>query len=145
VWQTLSTEPQDTWSGPVGAPLSLTHSVQIRFDWNDQGWGNRKGVVAVVEHGGRAANDYERPPPATEITSTRRSGAGYAEHHCTQTQLSWAPRGYETELWLKPGGGGGHILYVENLHARVVVVNYKAPSRIISRDFKNLTFCESKN
>ena len=120
-WQSSSSLPGNDWSGPTGAPLSLTHSIELCWDWSDQGWGNQKGALAItLSDEDRAANDYETPP-ATEITSTLRQGSrAYAPHSDSPRSLSYHPTDSSFAIWLKAGGGGGHMLNVSGLRARVV-------------------------
>ena len=120
-WHLVDIGNQQEEHGEEKTAISMIHSVELKFTWFDQGWGNRKGVISIVEQGKRAANDYE-PPPEGVITSTLQELGTYAEHSEAEGQLCWKNRSNCFEIWLTPGGGGGHSLTVKNCSLTLFVI-----------------------
>ena len=92
------------------------HSCAIAFLWKDQGWGNRKGMLSVVEEGGKAPGDYAQWAP--EVVA----GLEPAPHELTRDVVSFRVRpGVRSyRLWVRVGGGGGHSLSVIKVQATVL-------------------------
>jgi hypothetical protein len=100
---------------PVDIPKQAgveTHSVQLQFRWQDQGWGNRKGRLYIVQ------NDPNSPPNPNArfaggklICETEED----APHEPGQGSLLWHLSDHDQySIWYKVGGGGGHALRVTN-------------------------------
>lgn len=87
-----------------------THSILIRSQWWDQGWGERKSKLFIVGH---------RPDDEDfDIFSGRIvAEAPFAEHFASNIVLSFRPKRNEIYyLWYKVGGGGGHRLNIEEVY-----------------------------
>ena len=126
-------ETKQTWHNPSSRysahewqdlPLDANtrrraHSVLLKCRWQDQGWGNRKGMLSVVAEGGTAPNDY------TRWSEKVLAGAEPAPHDQQPLALSFrAPEGAELppcKLFARAGGGGGHSLTVSQLCVRALV------------------------
>lgn len=95
------------------------HSVVLHCQWKDQGWGNVKGMLSVVEgENGRAPDDYK---PWSDVVVC---GKAPAPHQWTALSLGFVPKRAHLAhywLWARAGGGGGHSLHVANLQVRAVV------------------------
>lgn len=102
-WQTLPT-------------VSNAHSILIKGNWNDQGWGNRKGMISVVAKDGKAPDDYE------SWSDLVVCGKEPAPHSFESLSLSFYPVDdmQPYKIWLRIGGGGGHYLRVRNFSVRVL-------------------------
>lgn len=96
----------------IKIPLILeekVHSVLFHAIWRDQGWGNRKGEIAIT-------STVEKRP--TEIVAR----SGIADHHDTSLQLSFKVEpGKEYYLMYKVGGGGGHSLHVMEVDLKYLI------------------------
>ena len=87
-------------------PLSQIqiHTIQFMCDYKDQGWGNRKGELYIRED--KSQNNYDGNIVAR---------SPIAEHHETALKLSFQPKsGKKYTMCYQIGGGGGHVLYVNN-------------------------------
>ena len=102
----------------IGARSALRgHSVFLRCKWKDQGWGNKKGMLAVVRDGGKAPDDYQ---PWGEAVVC---GKEPAPHEWEDLYLMFRLDGNEGcsstyRLCARPGGGGGHSLEVRDMTVR---------------------------
>jgi len=94
-----------------------TLSIDLQFDFVDQGWGNLKGQIFVVA-------DRGEPYKPLEGFQTRRVVARSpgAQHRSTHIKLSFEPKMDEKcHLWYKVGGGGGHSLEVSNANVSYAI------------------------
>mmetsp|Transcript_18626 Transcript_18626/g.24193 ORF Transcript_18626/g.24193 Transcript_18626/m.24193 type:complete len:192 (-) Transcript_18626:302-877(-) len=103
IWQTLPTVPN-------------AHSILIKGEWRDQGWGNRKGMISVVAKDGKAPDDYK---PWSDLVVC---GKEPAPHSLAPFSLSFYPvdNMQPYNIWLRIGGGGGHSLRVRNFCVRAL-------------------------
>ena len=96
--------------------------------WQDQGWGNRKGMVFVVEtlpsdptegpQKPRAPGDY-MPIPMCVVAMAQQC----APHVAEELHLSFrVKKKAEYALWYRVGGGGGHRLAISD--CRVFLVEH---------------------
>lgn len=120
-WQTISLQKE-------------YHTVYLCMRWKDQGWGNRKGAVSIVDNnsnGGqlpdgtllpaRAPNDFKPCGPCVLDLITP------APHNMGPLRLSFSPKaGGSYSLWARAGGGGGHSLFVED--CKLVALEYLTPT-----------------
>ena len=93
------------------------HTVMLKCRWNDQGWGNQKGMLSVVKAAGKAPDDYQPWSDAVKC------GKEPAPHRPEPLSLSFRPDCTATEQYkicARAGGGGGHSLDVSNLCVRTV-------------------------
>ncbi|KAL3910468.1 MAG: hypothetical protein SGARI_002110, partial [Bacillariaceae sp.] len=105
-------------------------SVVLKCQWKDQGWGNRKGRIYVVEH---HDNDESRHRTETEDDDQRAIDdlfeggkvvykSPVATHDLEPLEISFVPKPAKSSdrrppryhLWFVVGGGGGHSLTIEN-------------------------------
>ena len=109
------------------------HTVILRCEWKDQGWGNRKGMLSIVADGGKAPDDYQPWSPAVV------AGKEPAPHSYESLELRFRPPPTDDEapvlhgafvsrldvqrtytLCARAGGGGGHALSVKDLTVRIL-------------------------
>jgi hypothetical protein len=91
------------------------HTVMLKCRWNDQGWGNRKGMLSVVLAAGKAPDDYQPWSDAVKC------GKEPAPHRPETLSLSFRPEATEKyKICARAGGGGGHSLDVSNLCVRTI-------------------------
>lgn len=104
------------------------HTVFVTMNWCDQGWGNRKGMISIVNEdasGGlgddgqelpaRAPGDYQAWPPCVV------AGKDPAPHNRDPLRLTFHPiKGKTYSIWYRVGGGGGHRLEVSECTVRVL-------------------------
>ncbi len=94
--------------------LASAHTVFLKCNWVDQGWGNRKGEIFVVARGG----------DETDWSSVRHSIACRSEerarHKWSTLSLRFRPESDQYGIWYRVGGGGGHELNVKDLSVRVL-------------------------
>jgi len=113
---------------------SKAHSAFVTMDWRDQGWGNQKGMVSVVDEGPsgvvpsfntatsawtgpHAPNDYKVSGPWVVAEKSP------APHTYTTLKLSFKPADSSVySLWRRIGGGGGHSLKLES--CRVFILEF---------------------
>jgi hypothetical protein len=141
-----------------------TRSVTLQGRWCDQGWGNRKGQLAILATSATTTTTSasQREPATlvvpplpskqlsysdlTEEQDNRRLvclTANVAEHHWQPFTLRFATRTrrdtetYYYHLYMKAGGGGGHVLNLEEVQIFTVIMD--EPDRSISRDHRILS------
>lgn len=110
--------PHDWQSIPSTRPLML-HSVFVRCQWKDQGWGNQKGMLSVVRDGGCAPCDYG--PWSSDVMC----GKEPAPHKWEALTLSYRPTAdgeHTYRICARAGGGGGHSLSVKDLVVRAIAI-----------------------
>jgi len=120
------------WDGPYNGDAEFwqritlppgTVFVKMRFQWVDQGWGNRKGTFAVLRKGGLFGRDDSGP--GDDLLAWVPD---FAEHAPTTAELMLdVPRGdgadsFSFDIWLRVGGGGGHQLTISNLLIRALAM-----------------------
>ena len=96
--------------------------------WRDQGWGNQKGMVSVVETTAAdvAAEDDKSIAPAAPGDYQQWgprvvAGKEPAPHEEEPLRLSFRVRKRARyALWYRIGGGGGHRLRLSNCSVHVV-------------------------
>jgi hypothetical protein len=100
-----------------------THSVVLTCQWNDQGWGNRKGVLFVVAV---PANDDLNADSVSLIENGQivyESPLAPHEQAPLRMSFNYSPsKSYY--LWYRVGGGGGHRLTVRNLTVHAVIYDH---------------------
>jgi len=92
--------------------------VILKCEWHDQGWGNRKGMLSVVQgEFGKAPRDY------TPWSSDVVCGIEPAPHGNSIVYMSFCPSPLQSHysIFVRVGGGGGHSLTVKNLEACQIV------------------------
>jgi hypothetical protein len=91
----------------------IVHSVIFRCRFNDQNWGNRKGVVYISE--------LQPDAVASDLGSVICT-SHTAFHHSTDLCLAFKPKpGLIYALCYKVGGGGGHELFVNDAQVQSVI------------------------
>ena len=113
------------------------HSVSVTFLWRDQGWGNSKGQIFVVESKKTAQQD-------TGTTTEDQFGggrvifqSGIAPHAEERLQIEFCPSdGKQYYLWYKAGGGGGHAIYL--IQGRLRTIIFDDPQHTMSRTYETL-------
>jgi len=91
--------------------------IKMKFEWRDQGWGNRKGLIWL-----RLLRDGE------PIADNRAECGPVAEHGWKEREIivdnhavtKEAMRGDVLRVMVYVGGGGGHHLYVKNFNMRLI-------------------------
>lgn len=128
-------ESSKTWANPPSCfhamhwqtlpirEMSL-HTVFVTMKWKDQGWGNRKGMVSIVDENQHALNNREPAAPDDfgKWPSCIIAGREPAPHTPESLQFVFTPESPETSysLWVRVGGGGGHELHVEDCTLRAI-------------------------
>lgn len=119
--ETGNTPRRSAWI-PILFP-HRTHSVVLTCQWNDQGWGNAKGVLFVVAV---PANDDLNTNTVSSIENGEivyESPLAPHEQAPLQMSFNYSPlKAYY--LWYRVGGGGGHQLTIENLTVHAVVYDH---------------------
>lgn len=116
---------------PILYPGRHVHSVRLCINWYDQGWGNRKGQVYVVERA-QVPENHRRFQGGTAVYESPR-----APHEPQRLKIVWSPReGATYDLWSKVGGGGGHQLTLQQGRSQVLI--YDDDERNYSRNFNLL-------
>jgi len=111
-------------------PSSKIHSITVRGLWRDQGWGNRKGILAILS-GGNDHNAITNYLDNSDSESGVVSIITVAPHQWETFELTFFPdplhhinRGEEGEeeyeLWYRIGGGGGHELFIKKLTVEIL-------------------------
>jgi hypothetical protein len=114
---------------------SQIHSCQLHFTWVDQGYGNRKGMVYVVErlpqHGSPSdeSDSDARNAQESDILYGGKiigSTATPAEHVVTSASISFQVRPCESVeyyMFFSEGSGGGHVLMFHEISLRTWVLD----------------------
>jgi len=107
------------WQAVPLPAQARVHTAAVRCKWHDRrkhGWGNRKGMVSIVEGDAVAPNDYQ--PWSSGVVA----GKEPAPHKEERLELTFSPAAGEAyHVWARAGGGGGHALTVSELEMRCVV------------------------
>lgn len=125
----------DTWYRAFSLPVfsRRVHSMQLKFFWRDQDWGNRKTECRIVGYpvsleGTTTAAADEIPTqfaPGTAAFGGGRvvaSSTDYASHHEERLTLSFNPLDNEKyHFWYKVGGGGGHEMFLRDGRLHTVI------------------------
>eukprot|EP00466_Bigelowiella_natans_P000788 jgi/Bigna1/54151/estExt_Genewise1Plus.C_290052 len=125
-WRGQYRDPQVKWMDAPEALKGSPQYIKAKVTWKDQGWGNRKGSLAL-----KLIDDTD----GKIIESLNLFGI--AEHHETSREetftvencllLQKAKKGHRIEVHRYVGGGGGHELFVSNFS---VILSYtSAPSK----------------
>ncbi len=128
--------------------VSNIHSITLRTQWKDQGWGNRKGGLMIVAtpatttttatHRATAIADGTRGGTAEEHHPNHESTTAAedpfdgglvvamtdtcAPHEWEQVELTFYPNDRDHyHLWFRVGGGGGHMLSLKDAQVQVFV------------------------
>jgi len=102
----------------------LIHSVKLSFAFKDQGWGNRKGQIYIIE---KQEGEEEKKVHVHYLTSDNNLGriiqtSPLAEHHLTNCELVFKPQsGCMYDFCYKVGGGGGHSISVIDIRLKSFV------------------------
>lgn len=122
---------------------SRPHSVTLTCRWRDQGWGERKGRLYIVGETKSILSQDKQQQHDNETNEKDLFHGGkvicespLAPHEFTMMDLSFAPKINEKYyLWYRCGGGGGHLLMVENLivHTLAFDDDEKSTKTIYSR------------
>jgi len=87
----------------------------IECVWQDQGWGNRKGQLAILTHSASTDGYSENKFSAGRIVASSPT----AGHLPSKLRLNFTPAAGATyHLFYKVGGGGGHSLQVTELRVK---------------------------
>jgi len=137
-WYGTQDETSNTPSRSVWIPVlfpNRTHSIILTCNWRDQGYGNRKGGLFVVEV------DVNDDPNTTTLESIENGKIVYQspvaphEEEYLQMSFNYSPsKAYY--LWFRIGGGGGHQLVVRNLEMHTII--HDSPGNWISRTYEAL-------
>jgi len=118
---------------------NLLHSVKLSFSFKDQGWGNRKGQIYVIEKQEDQEEEVQQQLTCTQCCFRRASLAvndnddddilgriiqrsPIAEHHVTKCELLFRPEpGFSYGFCYKVGGGGGHSLTMTDIKLKSFV------------------------
>ena len=127
--------------------VSNIHSITLRTQWKDQGWGNRKGGLMIVATPATATSTTRRATATAEGTpggtnddhnldSTKAAEAEdlfdgglivatthtCAPHEWEQVEITFYPNDRDHYyLWFRVGGGGGHMLSIKDAQVQVFV------------------------
>jgi len=100
---------------------SYIHTVQFECEFQDQGWGNRKGKISIFEVESDSLKTMASSPTA--------------EHHETNLKLEFQPQpGKNYAIHYRVGGGGGHRLLVRKPRIRTLI--YGRQMGIVLRAFQ---------
>lgn len=120
-----------------------THSLTVKFNWHDQGFGNRKGLVYIVA---LSKNSNESFTDATAVAAENLPFGGGrlvcktldpAPHENSPCELSFCPRDGEIyQLWYSVGSGGAHLLYLDDCQLQTCV--FEDAQRIWSHNYQRL-------
>jgi hypothetical protein len=147
-WNGTHDEESNTPRRAVWIPVKFrhkTHSVVLRCQWRDQGFGNQKGALFVVAV--PASDDPNEQTLESIENGTIVYESPLAPHQQESFQFSFAHSPEKAYyLWYRVGGGGGHRLLVHNLSMRTLV--YDDADKWIGRNYKTLCsngFVENHN
>jgi hypothetical protein len=119
--ETGNTPRRSAWI-PILFP-NRTHSVVLTCQWNDQGFGNRKGAFFVVAV---PANDDLEMDNVSSIENGHivyESPLAPHEQAPLRMSFNYSPsKSYY--LWYRVGGGGGHRLTIRNLTVHAVIYDH---------------------
>jgi hypothetical protein len=88
----------------------------IKCSWRDQGWGNRKGQLAIVAHVTADGDLVKKVSRGRLVASSPTAG-----HFPPKLTLDVLPKiGEKYHLFYKVGSGGGHGLLVDDLRLKAV-------------------------
>ena len=140
-WQHLRLAQQ--LSGPCSHRV---HTVFLKCEWKDQGWGNRKGMLSVVSDEGKAPNDSQ-PWSAAVVC-----GKEPAPHQWEKLSLSFCALRFLNDgtehtyrLCARAGGGGGHALSVRQLIMRELLLVESTPEAQQSFDALVAHYSEARD
>ena len=99
-------DPGSLWK-PLGVLEAVPRRVEVRCNWKDQGWGNKKGRVHLRAYRGEelVLNECLFGICGHEWAEVNREIAASELSHLL-------PRD-RCELWIIIGGGGGHRLQIQ--------------------------------
>jgi len=129
---------------PVWMPH--VHSLIFRCNWVDQGWGDRKGLLAVVAYPSVDAEQLPENIPANDSRYPRVWSVGgrgrlvyitrqFVPHHRDALRIT-LPRpkpGESFFLFALAGGGGGHEIHISDVTLQTIV--FDKEDRSISKTF----------
>jgi len=133
---------QGATSSDSSQPARRIHSIIIEFDWYDQGWGNRKGQVYVMTRPSKQSNHRRHATPAPYDGGRVVYESPLAEHQPSKLRIELPPpesADEEYSLWTKVGGGGGHLLFLNDGTIRTLL--YDDVERNFSRNYHKLYEC----
>lgn len=97
------------------------HTIFLKCRWKDQGWGERKGRIFVVAHSEENANDNCQANEHFESGKVVYMSP-VASHSFENLSIAFSPqKSTMYHLWYIVGGGGGHLLIIEDLFAETLV------------------------
>jgi len=106
-------------SGPVT-------SLDLKVDWNDQGWGNQKGTLVVrLEHAGVRVFEFTPFPIAPHRPQVNSASLNASQ--CREQKLDQAVAGDYLVVLRRTGGGGGHELEIRSFTGSITC-GLSAPS-----------------
>lgn len=125
-WQALALNAGDGAGSASGSLVPLpsdgdaaggVHTVFVRMEWCDQGWGNQKGMVSVVD---TSKGDAGAPGDYKVWGECVVAGREPAPHQWSPLSLTFCPASVSSgpySLWYRVGGGGGHVIAVRECEA----------------------------
>lgn len=129
----------ETLTIPMAFPCRTTRTVRFSCVWRDQGWGNRKGRVAIIAS--RTDDTMPGRIPESDLNVHGQLVSYTSEvagHHAENLVLTFCPKPNEKyTLYMKAGGGGGHQLHLEQVLVHRVIFDKLDWS--ISRNFRILS------
>jgi len=116
---TSSTFGSKSWYDKSDSPIlwteiTVAQSIETEFYtlWRDQGWGNRKGFIWIVE-------SDKGTTPVFSAANVVAKPSTTAEHSWKDLYLYFLTKpNKQYHLWIRVGGGGGHSLHVANGYAK---------------------------
>lgn len=98
------------------------HTVALKCQWKDQGWGNRKGRLFVIGKRREVLGDPEHQQQRQQQQSEDQFDGGrvvfksdVSPHTFESLEVHFSPQMEEDYyLWYVVGGGGGHLLMIED-------------------------------
>jgi hypothetical protein len=116
--------------------ISNVHSMSVRAQWKDQGWGNMKGmmyIVATPKTTTGKLGDMTTVADSTQDQTTSNNApfdggrviamtTASAPHDWEQVELTFSPIDGEVyNLWYSIGGGGGHELFLKDVEVQTYI------------------------